>query len=106
MAAVVQEKLFVIVTSAERRGHKQYVTILKLVDNVFLPACGQERKELWMKFREKLKQEHPRKVSKRYNGGCCGCPSDYVYEIVKLDICGSGTPNECRKCWDREMETI
>lgn len=52
MATVVQEKLFVIVTSAERRGHKQYVTILKLVDNVFLPACGQERKELWVKFRE------------------------------------------------------
>ena len=57
-----------------------------------------------MKFREKLKIEYPKEVNKRFNGGCCGCPADYGYEIIMPDFCGTGVPNQCRKCWDREME--
>ncbi len=57
-----------------------------------------------MTYREKLKKEHPRKVNRRYNGGCCGCPADYGYEYIKPEICESGVPDECRKCWDREMD--
>ena len=37
-------KIIYKVTSAVRRGHKQYVTILTLANNVFLPACGQGEK--------------------------------------------------------------
>lgn len=50
-------------------------------------------------FREKLKQEQPKKVDERCGGGCYGCPKDYGYinEICPRDK----TVKDCRECWDR-----
>ena len=57
-----------------------------------------------MTFREKLMQDKPLCVSKKYVGGCKGCPFDYVYEEKDDDRVCSG--DFCRACWDREMPTL
>ena len=57
-----------------------------------------------MKFREKLNQEHPEFVGAVFGAGCCGCPMDYGYESMQPGLCESGISNQCRICWDREME--
>ena len=53
-----------------------------------------------MKFREKLKVEHPEKVRDTYNGGCYGCPIDYGYEKSMPMHCSQSM---CSMCWDREV---
>lgn len=56
-----------------------------------------------MTCREKLKIQHPYKVTSRYIGGCCGCPHDYGY-LSKPIGCDEGQNHElCTKCWDREI---
>ena len=58
-----------------------------------------------MTFREKLKLEHPEKVSPLFTGGCGGCPFNYGYER-KLACSGYNmTDAECTSCWDREIPT-
>ena len=49
-----------------------------------------------MKYIEKLKEEHPERVSDEFAGGCEGCPEDYGYES-RDEHCPDG------KCWEREM---
>lgn len=56
-----------------------------------------------MTCREKLKQEHPGKVSVFCVGGCVGCPGEYGY-ADNPDCCETSEEN-CTKCWDREVET-
>lgn len=60
-----------------------------------------------MTYKEKLMQEHPEEVDRRYRGGCYGCPVDYGYEQrAPRFMCGyPGTFSEdrCKKCWNREM---
>lgn len=53
-----------------------------------------------MKFRERLKEEHPEKVRDIYNGGCYGCPRDYGYEKSMPMHCSQSM---CSMCWDREV---
>jgi len=56
-----------------------------------------------MKFREKLKQEHPEEVRKIYIGGCKGCPSDYGYEPKRIRCPAATNTMQCEECWDREI---
>lgn len=54
-----------------------------------------------MTCREKLALEHPDRVSDKYRGGCCGCPSGVGYlEDPPTVWCNSGM---CDLCWDREI---
>ena len=53
-----------------------------------------------MTFREKLMQEHPEYVDKRYSGGCFMCPENFGYE-KKFDCATAGV--NCTECWDREI---
>lgn len=60
-----------------------------------------------MTCREKLKIEHPDKISPIFTGGCQGCPSFYGYMDVP-DYCGSSQDGcinilNCKNCWDREI---
>lgn len=71
-----------------------------------------------MTFREKLQQDHPERVNKKYHGGCFGCPSTFGYE--NRDIEENNCPpahafksysgmnrtieKHCRACWDREYK--
>lgn len=54
-----------------------------------------------MTCREKLKMEHPEKISPEHRGGCCGCPSGYNY-LPDPDECHD-VADYCTKCWDREI---
>lgn len=59
-----------------------------------------------MTCREKLKMEHPEKISDDRLGGCEGCPSGYRYLTVSQTLCPNYTeasPIKCRKCWDQEI---
>lgn len=54
-----------------------------------------------MKYIEKLKEEHPERVSDEFAGGCEGCPEDYGYES-RDEYCpdgleGLGIEVACRK---------
>ena len=54
-----------------------------------------------MTFREKLAQEHPKRINEDAMGGCDGCPLEYGYE-EEYD-CGGGSYSVCEACWNREM---
>lgn len=58
-----------------------------------------------MTFKEKLKMEHPEKVSSGYLGGCRGCPWHCGYEAKSCRICiRSGASEDiCTRCWNREI---
>lgn len=56
-----------------------------------------------MTYRERLAIEHPELVYDIYEGGCCGCPSDYDYEP---DRGPCSKDSDCTKCWDRDMCSI
>lgn len=57
-----------------------------------------------MTYREKLKMEHPDRLSKDYIGGCYSCPSDYGYQSRDCEKnCGGPTTSLCTKCWDQEI---
>jgi len=53
-----------------------------------------------MTCREKLKMEHPEKVSSSQIGGCLGCPSTYGYLPYPEGGC---VGKNCNECWDREI---
>lgn len=53
-----------------------------------------------MTFKEKLKLEHPEKVSSIYMGGCACCPVYYNYETTKP--CDTRRIS-CSACWNREI---
>lgn len=56
-----------------------------------------------MTCREKLKIEHPDKVSDSELGGCYDCPSAYGY-LPDPEYCGDDCDfSHCTKCWDREI---
>ena len=57
-----------------------------------------------MKCREKLKLEHPEKISDGFCGGCFSCPHAYGY-LDKPNFCepGYAIPERCTRCWDREI---
>lgn len=60
-----------------------------------------------MTCREKLKLEHPEKVSEDCMGGCIDCPHTYGY-IPKgqcLCHCTEDAPGSivCGRCWDQEI---
>ncbi len=60
-----------------------------------------------MTCRDKMKLEHPEKVSSDYHGGCWGCPHYYDY-LDKPDYCPLihdivHNNTTCTKCWDREI---
>lgn len=58
-----------------------------------------------MTCREKLKIEHPELVDDDRCGGCYGCPDHYGYaEKPDNSICDP-SEEECRACWDREVES-
>ena len=58
-----------------------------------------------MTFREKLMLERPQDVNSVYEGGCCGCPCTYGYEMVENSPCpgDGGDDDTCTMCWDREI---
>lgn len=54
-----------------------------------------------MTCREKLALEHPDRVSYKYRGGCCGCPSAVGYlDDPPEEWCKAA---RCKECWDREI---
>lgn len=58
-----------------------------------------------MTFREKLAQEHPECIGKRFEGGCKYCPHDYGYEGKGHLPCGE--VKNCTECWNRVIpETV
>ena len=64
-----------------------------------------------MTCKEKLKIEHPDKVSDRYLGGCYRCPSSFGYledppYCVKLISVAHVTDETCQECWDREIPSV
>ena len=55
-----------------------------------------------MKYREKLKLDHPDMVDGRCWGGCAGCPGNYYIGAPEDDgECGKSY-EECERCWDAE----
>lgn len=56
-----------------------------------------------MTFREKLKIEHPEKVTPRAIGGCYECPHSYGYESYDDRPCNKDRGFSCIDCWDREI---
>lgn len=56
-----------------------------------------------MTFKEKLAQEHPKKISDSCDGGCVGCPIEYGYEKSFPQSCYELEQWMCDKCWNREM---
>ena len=63
-----------------------------------------------MTCREKLKIEHPEKITKKSYGGCGGCPGSYGY-LDNPNYCPGKTgkntfEDSCTKCWDREIPEL
>lgn len=56
-----------------------------------------------MTFREKLKIEHPEKVTTHAIGGCYECPHSYGYESYDDRPCKHNSAVWCRDCWNREI---
>lgn len=58
-----------------------------------------------MTFKERLKIEHPSKVSNIFSGGCDGCPHKYGYESREESHknCNLNDGNGCTYCWNREI---
>ena len=54
-----------------------------------------------MTCKEKLKIEHPDRISKWADGGCIGCPRDYDY-LDEPTYCNK-VEGACRTCWNREI---
>lgn len=61
-----------------------------------------------MKFRDKLKQQHPHCVNSMYNGGCDGCPYMYGYESEDQSFtnCEKFGGKGCTYCWSREIPSV
>lgn len=55
-----------------------------------------------MTFKERLQKEHPEKVSKKWEGGCSGCPASYGYEDIDDPARDEVCP-DCEECWNREI---
>ena len=55
-----------------------------------------------MTCKEKLKIEHPDKITEEYVGGYEGCPECYGY-LPDPEWCNGGASFECDRCWDREI---
>lgn len=53
-------------------------------------------------YRDLLRRDHPDYVDPIYEGGCCGCPSNYGYCDMEdpVDHCRAYS---CRACWDRRV---
>lgn len=59
-----------------------------------------------MTCREKLKLEHPEKISLCCMGGCSGCPDTYGYLNREDALCPRerlGDDDRCTTCWDQEI---
>ena len=56
-----------------------------------------------MTFKEKLANEHPRRISGSELGGCLECPKTYGYSEDDCSTCGGGSEEKCTKCWNREI---
>lgn len=54
-------------------------------------------------FKDKIKEEHPEKVNKRYNGGVAGCPWHYAYEPYSESFSNCVMEDKCCECWNREI---
>ena len=55
-----------------------------------------------MTCREKLAIEHPGRIDRQFMGGAVGCPHNYGY-LDKPDYCCMDNPENCKRCWDREI---
>lgn len=55
-----------------------------------------------MRYRDKLKRDHPDLACGRCWGGCIGCPGDYYSGAPVVD--GNCNPSNegCTLCWDTE----
>lgn len=61
-----------------------------------------------MTYKEKIKMEHPDKVSPYFPGGVHACPSSYGYAPKSDGLCDSDpykvNAKTCRECWGREVK--
>lgn len=53
-------------------------------------------------YRDLLRRDHPEGVDPIFEGGCCGCPSNYGYCDMEDQI-SHCTCTSCRACWDRRV---
>ncbi|RZT02929.1 hypothetical protein [Cuneatibacter caecimuris] len=57
-----------------------------------------------MTYKEKLQQEHPDYVDKKYSGGCLLCPYSYGYESSEnSEHACLKLKGDCEACWNREI---
>lgn len=49
-----------------------------------------------------FRRDHPDDVDPIFEGGCCGCPSNYGYCDME-DPVGHCRVYSCRACWDRRV---
>lgn len=61
-----------------------------------------------MTYKEKLQQECPWYINKKWRGGCNGCPDTYGYEtesdcLALDDVTDEEKEIHCIECWNREM---
>lgn len=59
-----------------------------------------------MTLRDKVKRIRPSEVDEGYDGGVCGCPSDYEFLIghfnKNIGCTCSGCDFDCISCWSQE----
>ena len=53
-------------------------------------------------YRDLLRRDHPDELDPIFEGGCCGCPSNYGYCDME-DPVSHCTKTSCRACWDRRV---
>lgn len=56
-----------------------------------------------MTFKEKLANEHPELVNRKYSGGCADCPKTYGYTNDTNCFIDKDGQVDCTKCWNREI---